>query len=80
MSNEASPFQDISTNGNLEAEYLKQALEKYHEVLSEFSRSQLKLNPKGHGIGLQLVEKLCMQLGWRVELLDRQDRTIKTTF
>ena len=33
---EASPFQDISTNGNLEAEYLKQALEKYHEVLSEF--------------------------------------------
>ena len=38
----------------------------------ELSRSQLKLNPKGHGIGLQLVEKLCMQLGWRVELFDRQ--------
>ena len=36
QSKEASPFQDISTNGNLEAEYLKQALEKYHEVLSEF--------------------------------------------
>ncbi len=38
----------------------------------ELSRSQLKLNPKGHGIGLQLVEKLSMQLGWRVELFDRQ--------
>ena len=37
----------------------------------DLSRSQLKLNPKGHGIGLQLVEKLCMQLGWRVELFDR---------
>lgn len=33
---EASPFQGISTNGNLEAEYLKQALEKYHQVLTEF--------------------------------------------
>ncbi|WP_109439932.1 sensor histidine kinase [Acinetobacter haemolyticus] len=36
QSKEASPFQDISTNGNMEAEYLKQALEKYHVVLSEF--------------------------------------------
>lgn len=35
-SKEASPFQGINTNGNLEAEYLKQALEKYHQVLSEF--------------------------------------------
>lgn len=33
---EASPFQGISTNGNLEAEYLKQALEKYHQVLNDF--------------------------------------------
>ena len=33
---QASPFQDINTNGNMEAEYLKQALEKYHQVLSEF--------------------------------------------
>jgi signal transduction histidine kinase len=33
---QASPFQDIYTNGNMEAEYLKQALEKYHDVLSEF--------------------------------------------
>lgn len=36
QSKEASPFQDISTNGNMEAQYLKQALEKYHVVLSEF--------------------------------------------
>lgn len=34
--NQASPFQDIRTDSNLEAEYLKQALEKYHQVLSEF--------------------------------------------
>lgn len=34
--------------------------------------SQLQLTPKGHGIGLQLVRKLCAQLGWRVELFDRQ--------
>ena len=40
--------------------------------VQELSRSQLKLNPKGHGIGLQLVQKLCTQLGWRVELFDRQ--------
>lgn len=33
---EASPFQNISTDANMEAEYLKQALEKYHQVLSEF--------------------------------------------
>lgn len=33
---EASPFKDISTDANMEAEYLKQALEKYHQVLSEF--------------------------------------------
>ncbi len=30
------------------------------------------LKAKGHGIGLQLVQKLCKQLGWRVELYDRQ--------
>lgn len=36
QSKEASPFQDISTNGNMEAQYLKQALEKYHVVLREF--------------------------------------------
>lgn len=35
-SNRASPFRDIHTHSNLEAEYLKQALEKYHQVLSEF--------------------------------------------
>ena len=34
--------------------------------------SQLSLTVKGHGIGLQLVQKLCKQLGWRVELFDRQ--------
>ena len=34
--------------------------------------SQLSLTAKGHGIGLQLVQKLCKQLGWRVELFDRQ--------
>ena len=34
--NQASPFHDIRTDSNLEAEYLKQALEKYHQVLSEF--------------------------------------------
>jgi len=143
---EASPFQGISTNGNLEAEYLKQALEKYHQVLTEsqskgmeilvqydpqefprmiypsmtkmvlsnilrnalnysqgsnihiiqrknsiviadngigitmpndskvqeLNTTQLQLKAKGHGIGLQLVQKLCNQLGWRVELFDRQ--------
>jgi len=37
---EASPFQDISTDANMEAEYLKQALEKYHQVLSEFIRRE----------------------------------------
>src|SRR5690606_30235871 len=34
--NQASPFHDILTDSNLEAEYLKQALEKYNQVLSEF--------------------------------------------
>lgn len=28
--------------------------------------------PKGHGIGLQLVSRLCARLDWRVELFDRQ--------
>ena len=40
--------------------------------VQELSSRQLKLETKGHGIGLQLVQKLCMQLGWRVELFDRQ--------
>jgi signal transduction histidine kinase len=38
----------------------------------ELSTTELKLNAKGYGIGLQLVQKLCKQLGWRVELFDRQ--------
>ncbi|MDN5479154.1 MAG: ATP-binding protein, partial [Chryseobacterium sp.] len=38
----------------------------------ELSCPQLKLQTKGHGIGLQLVQKLSRQLGWRVELFDRQ--------
>ncbi|WP_111891206.1 sensor histidine kinase [Acinetobacter sp. MB5] len=39
----------------------------------EFSiHPQLQQHAKGHGIGLQLVQKLCQQLGWRVELFDRQ--------
>ncbi|RYZ82623.1 MAG: HAMP domain-containing histidine kinase, partial [Moraxellaceae bacterium] len=28
-------------------------------------------SPKGHGIGLQLVQRLCATLNWRVELYDR---------
>lgn len=40
--------------------------------VTELSESQCLLKPKGHGIGLQLVQKLCKQLGWRVELFDRQ--------
>lgn len=40
--------------------------------VQELSNRQLQLQVKGHGIGLQLVQKLCMQLGWRVELFDRQ--------
>lgn len=40
--------------------------------VQELSSPQLKLQTKGHGIGLQLVQKLCKQLGWRVELFDRQ--------
>lgn len=40
--------------------------------VQELSSRQLKLETKGHGIGLQLVQKLCLQLGWRVELFDRQ--------
>ena len=31
----------------------------------------LAQSAKGHGIGLLLVDKLCKQLGWRVELFDR---------
>lgn len=30
------------------------------------------VEPKGHGIGLQLVSRLCERLQWRVELYDRQ--------
>lgn len=33
---------------------------------------QPQIEAKGHGIGLQLVQKLCKQLQWRVELYDRQ--------
>jgi len=40
--------------------------------VTELSESQSLLKPKGHGIGLQLVQKLCKQLGWRVELFDRE--------
>jgi signal transduction histidine kinase len=40
--------------------------------VQELNESQLKLDVKGHGIGLQLVQKLCKQLNWRVELFDRQ--------
>lgn len=40
--------------------------------VQELSDRQLQLEVKGHGIGLQLVQKLCKQLGWRVELFDRQ--------
>lgn len=40
--------------------------------VQELSGRQLSLPVKGHGIGLQLVQKLCKQLGWRVELFDRQ--------
>ena len=40
--------------------------------VQELSKQQLQLEIKGHGIGLQLVQKLCQQLGWRVELFDRQ--------
>ena len=40
--------------------------------VQELSKHQLQLQVKGHGIGLQLVQKLCTQLGWRVELFDRQ--------
>jgi len=40
--------------------------------VQELSDQQLQLEIKGHGIGLQLVQKLCKQLGWRVELFDRQ--------
>ena len=40
--------------------------------VQELNSSQLQLTAKGHGIGLQLVKKLCTQLGWRVELFDRQ--------
>ncbi|MDY6457551.1 sensor histidine kinase [Acinetobacter faecalis] len=40
--------------------------------VQELSGLQLQLEVKGHGIGLQLVQKLCKQLGWRVELFDRQ--------
>lgn len=40
--------------------------------VQELSRCHLQLDAKGHGIGLQLVQKLCRQLGWRVELFDHQ--------
>jgi len=40
--------------------------------VQELSDQQLQLEIKGYGIGLQLVQKLCKQLGWRVELFDRQ--------
>lgn len=30
------------------------------------------VQPKGHGIGLQLVKRLCERLDWRVELYDRE--------
>ena len=40
--------------------------------VQELSVQQLALDTKGHGIGLKLVQKLCKQLGWRVELFDRQ--------
>lgn len=40
--------------------------------VTELSETQSLLKPKGHGIGLQLVQKLCKQLGWRVELFDRE--------
>lgn len=40
--------------------------------VQELSDPELKLDIKGHGIGLQLVQKLCKQLGWRVELFDRK--------
>jgi signal transduction histidine kinase len=40
--------------------------------VQELNTTQLQLKAKGHGIGLQLVQKLCNQLGWRVELFDRQ--------
>lgn len=40
--------------------------------VQELSNRQLQLEVKGHGIGLQLVQKLCKQLGWRVELFDRE--------
>lgn len=40
------------------------------QELSQFSH--LQQHAKGHGIGLQLVQKLSHQLGWRVELYDRQ--------
>jgi two-component sensor histidine kinase len=36
-------------------------------------------HPKGHGIGLQLVTRLCDRLGWRVELYDRQQFFLSST-
>lgn len=40
--------------------------------VQELSNNQFELEIKGHGIGLQLVKKLCNQLGWRAELFDRE--------
>ncbi len=40
--------------------------------VKELSEVQVQLTAKGHGIGLQLVQKLCQQLKWRVELFDRE--------
>src|SRR5690606_173469 len=38
--------------------------------VQELSDQQLQLEINEHGIGLQLVQKLCKQQGWRVELFD----------
>ena len=44
-----------------------------HDIQQELSQfSHLQQHAKGHGIGLQLVQKLSHQLGWRVELYDHQ--------
>ena len=47
-------------------------LETHHTQAELSQHPQLQQQAKGHGIGLQLVQKLCQQLGWRVELFDRQ--------
>ena len=40
--------------------------------VQDLSKEHVNFDVKGHGIGLQLVQKLCKQLGWRVELFDRE--------